>query len=64
MLGNKLMEIMIAQNITYRELSRKSGIAISALYKIANNISDPRQSTMISISRALKMNVTDIFNFK
>lgn len=60
---NKLFQILCDKNITYRELSRLSGVSESSLNKIANYISDPKQSTMIAIARALKMEVVDIFNF-
>lgn len=59
---NKLQKIMYDRKLTYRKLSRMSGISVSALYNIANNQKDPRQSTMISISRALKLPVTEVFN--
>jgi transcriptional regulator with XRE-family HTH domain len=58
---NRLSVIMYENGITYRELSRKSGVSKSALNKIANFEEDPTQSTMISIARALQMNVTDVF---
>lgn len=62
MYGNRLFEIMEEKEITYRQLSRLSGISVGSLYKIANHISDPKQSTMIEISRALKMPVENIFD--
>ena len=48
--------------MTYRKLSKISGVSRSAINKIANFETDPKQSTMISIARALKMDVTDVFN--
>lgn len=62
MYGNKLLEIMEEKEMTYRQLSKLSGITIGSLYKIANKISDPKQSTMINIARALKMPVSNIFD--
>ena len=59
---NILSQIMYENNITYRELSKLSGISISALNNIANFEKEPRQSTMIAIARALNMDVVDIFN--
>ena len=47
-----------------RDLARLSGISKSEINKIENFESDPRQSTMIAIARALNMEVIDIFNFK
>lgn len=61
---NILFKILTEKNITYRELSRLSGISKSELNKIANFETDPRQSTMVSIARALNMDVIEIFNLE
>lgn len=60
---NRLSEILYEKGLTYRQISKKSGVSKSAINKIANFETDPKQSTMISIARALNMEVTDIFNF-
>lgn len=60
--SNILSQIMYENNITYRELSKLSGISISALNNIANFEKEPRQSTMIAIARALDMDVVEIFD--
>lgn len=60
---NRLSEVLYEKGLTYRQISKKSGVSKSAINKIANFESDPKQSTMISIARALNMEVTDIFNF-
>lgn len=60
--SNILSQIMYENNITYRELSKLSGISISALNNIANFEKEPRQSTMIAIARALNMDVVEIFD--
>ena len=62
MYENRLLEIMEQKQITYRELSRLSGISVGSLFKIANHESDPKQSTMVDISRALKMPVDKVFD--
>ncbi|MDE6760002.1 MAG: helix-turn-helix transcriptional regulator, partial [Lachnospiraceae bacterium] len=49
-------------NMSYRELSRLSGISLSSLNDIANFKKEPKQSTMISIARALNMEVSEIFD--
>ena len=59
---NMLFEILYEKELTYKELSRLSGISESTLNRIANYATDPKQSTMIAIARALNMDVTDIFN--
>jgi transcriptional regulator with XRE-family HTH domain len=61
---NILSNILYENNITYKELSRRSGISASTLNYIANYITDPRQSTMIAIARALNMEVVEIFNLE
>ena len=48
--------------MSYRELSRLSGISLSSLNDIANFKKEPKQSTMISIARALNMEVSEIFD--
>ena len=48
--------------MTYRKLSRLSGISKTSLNDIANFREDPKQSTMIAIARALNMEVVDIFD--
>ena len=60
---NILSKILYEKNMTYKELSRLSGISVSTLNYIANYVTDPRQSTMIAIAHALNMEVVDIFNF-
>lgn len=59
---NILLKVLKEKGLTYKQLSRKSGISVSSLYYIANHLTDPKQSTMIAIARALDMKVTDIFN--
>ncbi len=59
---NILLKVLKEKGLTYKQLSRKSGISVSSLYYIANQLTDPKQSTMIAIARALDMKVTDIFN--
>lgn len=61
---NILSKVLYENNITYKELSRRSGISASTLNYIANFITDPRQSTMIAIARALNMEVVEIFNLE
>lgn len=53
---------MYEKHISYRRLAQKTGISVGQLYNIANNLSDPTQTTMIAIARGLRMQVTEIFN--
>lgn len=59
---NVISKILYQNNMSYRELSRLSGISLSSLNDIANFKKDPKQSTMISIARALNMEVSEIFD--
>ena len=61
MVKNNLQKIMCDRNLTYAELSRRSGVSNSTLFRIANYESDPRQSTMIAISKALEMDTGEVF---
>ena len=60
---NYLQFIMYTKGITYRQLSKLSGVSIGELHNIAMQTSDPTQSTMIAIAHGLNMKVTDVFNF-
>ena len=60
--NNNLSKILYQNKMTYRKLSRLSGISKTSLNDIANFREDPKQSTMIAIARALDMDVVDIFN--
>lgn len=59
---NRLLLIMDTKRISYRELSRLSGVSTAALNEIANFQEDPKQSTMIAIARALEMEVIEVFD--
>lgn len=59
---NVISKILYQNNMSYRELSRLSGISLSSLNDIANFKKEPKQSTMISIARALNMEVSEIFD--
>ena len=59
---NQLQEIMDEREISYRQLSRKTGISRSTLQRIANFNQSPTQDTMIAIARGLNMDVDEVFN--
>ena len=61
---NRLNEIMVDRNLSYRQLERMTGVSHSMLNKICMGETDPTQTTMILIARGLKMKVVDIFNFE
>ena len=52
------------RNITYRQLSKMTGISWSALHKIANYDRSPTQDTMIAIAKGLNMRVDEVFIFE
>lgn len=52
------------KKITYRQLSKMTGISWSALHKIANYERSPTQDTMISIAKGLNMKVSEVFNLE
>ena len=59
---NKISQILNDRKMTYRELSRLSGVSFAALCYIANFQREPTQSTMVAIARALNMETTEVFN--
>ena len=59
---NQLQEIMEKKGLSYRELSRITGIGKSTLQRIANFYQSPTQDTMIAIARGLNMDVDEVFN--
>lgn len=63
-ISNRLNQIMEEQNISFRQLSKMSGVSHSTIYKIVNYQEDPRQSTMIKIAGALKLPVEEVFDLK
>lgn len=61
---NNIQLIMKEKQITYRQLSKMTGISWSALNKIANFERSPTQDTMISIAKGLNMKVYEVFNLE
>lgn len=57
---NNIQQIMDNKKITYRQLSKMTGISWSALHKIANYERSPTQDTMISIAKGLNMKVSEV----
>lgn len=60
--NNILSEILYKKHMSYRDLSRLSGVSKSAIDKIVKCEADPKQTTMVAIARALDMDVKEIFN--
>lgn len=61
---NNIQQIMDNKKITYRQLSKMTGVSWSALHKIANYERSPTQDTMISIAKGLNMKVSEVFDLE
>jgi len=59
---NRLQKIMGEKNLSVGQLARMSGMSVATISRIERCEEDPKQSTMIAISKALKMKVCDVFN--
>jgi len=59
---NRLQEIMGEKNLSLRQLERMSGVNYGTISNIEKCETDPKQSVMIAIAKALKMEVVDVFN--
>lgn len=58
---NRLQEIMGKRNLSVGQLARMSGMSVATISRIERCEEDPKQSTMIAISKALRMKVCDVF---
>lgn len=58
---NYIAEIRGKQNVTIGQLVLRTGISKSTLTRIENSETDPKQSQMIKIARALKTPVCEVF---
>lgn len=64
-MDNKISYYRNKHNLTLKELSIKSGISVSQINYIENNISkDVKLSTAISLSRALGVDIYELFCIK
>lgn len=59
---NRLQEIMSRRELSVRQLARMSGVGSATISRIERCEEDPKQSTMIAVSKALKLRVCDVFN--
>jgi transcriptional regulator with XRE-family HTH domain len=59
---NRLQKIMGDKNLSVGQLARMSGLSVATISRVERCEEDPKQSTMIAISKALKMKVCDVFN--
>lgn len=59
-----LREVRKKQNLTLEQLSKMSGISKGHLSKIERQGRDPKLSTIILISKALKVDITELYKVK
>jgi len=56
-----IKEIRKQKNMTLDELSKRSGVSKTHINDIENNIKEPTLTIVISISKALNVQLTDLF---
>ena len=56
-----IKKIRLEQNMTLEKLAKLSGISKGHLSKIERQERDPKLTTMIMISRALKVEISDLY---
>lgn len=59
-----LREVRKKQNMTLEQLSKMSGISKGHLSKIERQERDPKLSTIIIISKALKVDITELYRVR
>lgn len=61
--GNNLQALMRENDITQRELERKSGVSQSDLSRYVNGRQAPTYKAIINLSYALECDVADLIDF-
>lgn len=64
LLGKNIKLKRIARKLTQQELADKIGISLNFMGKIEVAFSKPSLDTLINISKALDVSVSDLCNFK
>jgi transcriptional regulator with XRE-family HTH domain len=64
LLANRLKEIRAKKKYTQESLAYESGITLSQIARIETCKINPTVSTMFKIARTLKINVSELFDFK
>ena len=64
LLATKLKEIRAKKKYTQESLAYESGITLSQIARIETCKINPTVSTMFKIARTLKINVSELFDFK
>ena len=60
-IGNTIRDFRAKQKLTLKELSRKTGLSTGYLSKVENAKKSPPVSTLLSIAKALEVNISEIF---
>ena len=64
LLASKLKEVRAMKGFTQEELAYQSGLSLSQIARIETVKINPTVSTIFKIARTLKVNVSELFDFK
>jgi len=64
LLASKLKEVRAKKGFTQEELAYQSGLSLSQIARIETVKINPTVSTIFKIARTLKVNVSELFDFK
>jgi transcriptional regulator with XRE-family HTH domain len=64
LLASKLKEVRSKKGFTQEELAYESGLSLSQIARIETFKINPTVSTIFKIARTLKVNVSELFEFK
>lgn len=59
-----LKQIRQSKNITLNKLSEKSGVSTTHINDIENNIKSPSLFVMVKLSKALDVEITELYKVK
>lgn len=59
---NRIQFIREEKGLTLRKIGKISGVNHTTISRIENGFTNPSQITMVKISKALKMEVNEVFN--
>ena len=59
-----LKEVRNQKNITLNKLSEKSGVSTTHINDIENNIKSPSLFVMVRLSKALDVDITELYKVK
>lgn len=61
--GTQLKHVRLAKNMSQDELAEKANISESQVSRIERGVVSPSLSQLVSISKALKVKLKDLFDF-